>query len=292
MLAAAPCHSCNLLDKSSLPFFILTSVLGMLTSGVVLFAILRPLFNWQICPSWPILAQLVVGSALFSIAVPILAPGLNTAHNTAVCCLGYWVWYTSAFAQALLIGCSACLNPSLSFSQVPALTLGLTVGLWGAAAILGLPVMLASDVYDGVCTVASTTDLEALKFTHSAICFTLFTVLPLALLAAKGLKMSLSKGPGPWISVLWVWFIFWWPHGMGLIFDTLVRSQTIHLQSCLYQRILDAVLNLAEALAVLHCVATPLLLVLYCHQTARRSFLSLSLPARQPSHTDALAGKS
>uniref|UniRef100_A0AAQ5BHJ4 Atypical chemokine receptor 1 n=1 Tax=Homo sapiens TaxID=9606 RepID=A0AAQ5BHJ4_HUMAN len=26
--AAAPCHSCNLLDDSALPFFILTSVLG------------------------------------------------------------------------------------------------------------------------------------------------------------------------------------------------------------------------------------------------------------------------
>ncbi|XP_051004318.1 atypical chemokine receptor 1 [Acomys russatus] len=292
MLAAAPCHSCNLLDKSSLPFFILTSVLGMLESGLVLFAILRPLFHWQICPSWPILAQLAVGSAFFSMAVPILAPGLNTGHHTALCRLGYWVWYTSAFAQALLIGCYACLNPSLSIGQVPALTLRLTVGLWGAAAVLGLPVMLASGAYDGLCTLASTKDLEALKFTHSAVCFTTFTVLPLALLAAKGLKMSLSKGPGPWINVLWVWFIFWWPHGMVLIFDTLVRSKTMHLQSCLSQQILDAALNLAEALAVLHCVVTPVLLALFFHQTARRCCLSQSLPARQSSQMDAIAGKS
>uniref|UniRef100_A0A0A6YWZ3 Atypical chemokine receptor 1 n=1 Tax=Mus musculus TaxID=10090 RepID=A0A0A6YWZ3_MOUSE len=87
---AAPCYSCNLLGRSSLPFFMLTSVLGMLASGGILFAILRPFFHWQICPSWPILAELAVGSALFSIAVPILAPGLHSAHSTALCNLGYW----------------------------------------------------------------------------------------------------------------------------------------------------------------------------------------------------------
>uniref|UniRef100_A0A8C2MSF0 Atypical chemokine receptor 1 n=1 Tax=Cricetulus griseus TaxID=10029 RepID=A0A8C2MSF0_CRIGR len=92
--AAAPCYSCNLLDSSSLPFFILTSVLGVLASGTVLFAILKPLSHWQICPSWPILAQLAVGSGLFSFAVPVLAPGLNTAHSTGLCFLGYWIWYT------------------------------------------------------------------------------------------------------------------------------------------------------------------------------------------------------
>lgn len=290
--AAAPCHSCNLLDNSSLPFFILTSFLGLLASGAVLFAILKPLFHWQICPSWPILAQLAVGSALFSIAVPVLAPGLNHAHSTVLCYLGYWVWYTSAFAQALLIVCYACLNPRLGIGQIRGLTLGLTVGLWGAAALLGLPVALATDVYNGFCTLASTGGLEALKSTHSAICFTIFTVLPLALLAAKGLKKALSKEPGPWVSVLWVWFIFWWPHGMVLIFDALVGSKIMTLETCLSQKILDITLNLAEALAILHCVATPLLVALFCYQTTRRSLPSLSLPTRQSSHMDSLVGKS
>ncbi|EGV93425.1 atypical chemokine receptor 1 [Cricetulus griseus] len=290
--AAAPCYSCNLLDSSSLPFFILTSVLGVLASGTVLFAILKPLSHWQICPSWPILAQLAVGSGLFSFAVPVLAPGLNTAHSTGLCFLGYWIWYTSAFAQALLIGCYACLTPRLGIGQIRSHTLGLTVGLWGAALLLGLPVTLASDVYNGLCTLASNKHLEALKFTHSAICFTIFTVLPLALLAAKGVKKALSKGPGPWVSVLWIWFIFWWPHGMVLLYDAFVRSKTVHLQSCQSQKILDVMLNLAEALAVLHCVATPLLLALFCYQTTRRSLPSLSLPARQSCHTDAFAVKS
>uniref|UniRef100_A0A8I6AQG3 Atypical chemokine receptor 1 n=1 Tax=Rattus norvegicus TaxID=10116 RepID=A0A8I6AQG3_RAT len=90
LTGAAPCYSCNLLDSSSLPFFILTSVLGLLASGGILFTILRPFFHWQICPSWPILAQLAVGSALFSISVTILAPGLYSAHSTALCNLGYW----------------------------------------------------------------------------------------------------------------------------------------------------------------------------------------------------------
>lgn len=277
---AAPCYSCNLLDSSSLPFFILTSVLGLLASGGILFTILRPFFHWQICPSWPILAQLAVGSALFSIAVPILAPGLYSAHSTALCNLGYWAWYTAAFAQALFIGCYAFLNPSLNIVQIPGLTLGLTVGLWGAAALLGLPVTLASDAYHGLCTLPSYRNLETLKYIHSAICFTIFTVLPLTLLAAKGLKTALGKGPGPWVSVLWIWFIFWWPHGMVLIFDALVRSKTMLLQTCQSQKFLDVMLDVAEALAMLHCVATPLLLALFCHQTTRRSLLTLSLPAR------------
>lgn len=290
---AAPCYSCNLLDSSSLPFFILTSVLGMLASGGVLFAILRPFSTWQICPSWPILAQLAVGSALFSTAVPILAPGLYSAHSTALCNVGYWVWYTSAFAQALLVGCYACLNPRKNIGQVPGLTLALSVGLWGAAALLGLPVALASDVYNGFCTFPFSGDMEALKYTHCAICFTIFTVLPLALSAAKGLKIALSKGPGPWVSVLWVWFVFWWPHGMVLAFDALVRSKTILLHTCQSQKILDAMLNVAEALSMLHCVATPLLLALFCHQTSRRSLPSPALPARQASpQMDGLVGKS
>lgn len=277
---AAPCYSCNLLDSSSLPFFILTSVLGLLASGGILFTILRPFFHWQICPSWPILAQLAVGSALFSISVPILAPGLYSAHSTALCNLGYWAWYTAAFAQALFIGCYVFLNPSLNIVQIPGLTLGLTVGLWGAAALLGLPVTLASDVYDGFCTLPSYRNLETLRHIHSAICFTIFTVLPLTLLAAKGLKTALGKRSGPWVSVLWIWFIFWWPHGMILMFDALVRSKAMLLQTCQSQKILDVMLDVAEALAMLHCVATPLLLALFCHQTTRRSLPSLSLPAR------------
>ncbi|XP_021518701.1 atypical chemokine receptor 1 [Meriones unguiculatus] len=290
--AAAPCHSCNLLEKFSLPFFILAGVLGMLASSVVLFAILRPLFHWQICHSRAILAQLAVGSALFSNAVLILTPGLNTARSTALCGLGSWVWYTSAFAQALLIGCYACLNPNLSMGQIRGLTLGLTVGLWGTAGLLGIPVTLASDVYNGVCTLPSSRDLEALKYTHSAICFIIFNVLPLALLTAKGLKKSLNKGLGPWVSVLWVWFIFWWPHGIVLIFDTLVRSKIILLQSCPSQQILDVISDLAEALSVLHCVATPLLLALLCYQTTRKSLPSLSLPTRQSSHVEVSVCKS
>ncbi|PNJ56934.1 ACKR1 isoform 3, partial [Pongo abelii] len=107
--AAAPCHSCNLLDDSALPFFILTSVLGILASSTFLFMLFRPLFRWQLCPGWPVLAQLAVGSALFSIVVPILAPGLGSTRSSALCSLGYCVWYGSAFAQALLLGCHASL---------------------------------------------------------------------------------------------------------------------------------------------------------------------------------------
>uniref|UniRef100_UPI001E1B242E atypical chemokine receptor 1 n=1 Tax=Jaculus jaculus TaxID=51337 RepID=UPI001E1B242E len=289
---AAPCHSCHLLDESSLPFFILTSVLGVLASGAVLFALLRPLFHWQICPGWPILAQLAVGSALFSTAVPILAPGLSNAHNSALCGLGYWVWYSSAFAQALIIGCYSCMKPKLGAGQIPSLTLRLTVGLWGVAALLGLPITFATDTHNGLCTLASSRGLGALKSTHAAICFTIFTLLPVGILVAKGLIKALGMGPAPWVSILWVWYIFWLPHGVVLVFDTLVSSKVLLLPTCPAQQSLDITLHLAEALAMVHCVAAPMLLALLFHQTTHTSLPSPALLVRPSSHGDTTGVKS
>ncbi|XP_049736853.1 atypical chemokine receptor 1 [Elephas maximus indicus] len=290
--AAAPCHSCNLLDDSSLPFFIMASVLGILASGTALLAFLRPLFHWELCRGRPILVQLAVGSALFSVVVPILAPGISSSHSTALCRLGYSVWYGSAFAQALLIGCRACLGPKLDASQVSSHTLVLTVGLWGTAALLALPITLASDTSQGLCTLAYSRGLGTLQCIHAAVCFAIFFLLPLGLVGAKGLKKVFGRGPGPWVDILWVWFSFWWPHGVILGFDTLVRSGTLPLQTCLAQQILDLLLQLAEALATLHCVATPLLLAFFCHRTVHTSFLSLPLHGRQSSHVGTLGSKS
>ncbi|XP_012517324.1 PREDICTED: atypical chemokine receptor 1 [Propithecus coquereli] len=289
--AAAPCHSCNLLDDSSLPFFILASVLGILASGAVLFAFLRPLFHWQLCPGRPILAQLAVGSALFSIVVPILGPGLSSTPSATLCRLGYCVWYGSAFAQALLIACHACLGPRLGAGQFPRLTLGLTVGLWGVAALLALPITLASGTSQGLCTLISSSDLKILQFIHTVGCLVVFVLLPLGLLGTKGLMKALGRGPGPWVGILWAWFIFWWPYGVLLGLDSLVRFRLLLLPTCLAQQVLDLLLNLTEALAILHCVATPLLLALFCYQATRTSLSSLPLPERWP-HLDTLEDKS
>ncbi|XP_066218159.1 atypical chemokine receptor 1 [Saccopteryx leptura] len=288
--AAAPCHSCNLLDESSLPFYVIASILGLLASAAVLFALLRPLFHWQLCPGWQFLLQLAVGSALFSLSVPILAPGLSGAHNTYLCHLAHLVWYGSAFAQALLISCRACLGPKLGTGQVPGLTLGLTVGVWGVAVLLGLPITLTSNISNGLCTLTFSQDI--LHFFHSATCFLIFILLPLGLLGSKGLKMVLGRRSCPWVDILWIWFIFWWPHGVLRGLDSLVRSKVLVLSSCSAQQALDLLLHLAEALAILHGVATPLLLALFCHQASRTSMPSLPLSARQFSHQDTLGGKS
>ncbi|KAK2498759.1 hypothetical protein MC885_001645 [Smutsia gigantea] len=291
--AAAPCRSCNLLDDSSLPFFILASVLGILASGAVLFALLRPLFHWQRCPERPVLVPLVVGSALFSIVVPILAPGLqHGTPSTALCHLAHLVWYSSVLAQALLIGCHACLGPQLVAGWAPRLTRGLIVALWGVAALLALPITLASDTSQGLCTLTFNRGQRALQFVHAAVCFVAFVLLPLGLLGVKGVKKALGMGPRPCVSILWVWFIFWWPHGVVLGLDNLVRSKVLVLSTCLAQQALDLLLQLSEALAILHCVATPLLVALFCHQASGTSLPSLCLSERQPSHLDTLGSKS
>ncbi|ELV10605.1 Duffy antigen/chemokine receptor [Tupaia chinensis] len=234
---------------------------------------------------------MAVGSALFSIVVPILARGHSSAHSTALCSLGYGTWYGSAFAQALLIACHACLAPKQGAGQVSGHTLWLTVGLWGMAALLGLPIALDSNSSQGRCTVTSSWDLEPLHHTHIVVCFAVFVLLPLGLLGAKGLMTALGRGPGPSVGILWIWFIFWWPHGVLLVVDSLVRARVLLLQTCLAQQALDVLLHLAEALAILHCVAGPLLLALFCHRATRTSFSSQPLPARW-SHQDTLGGKS
>ncbi|KAF6073807.1 atypical chemokine receptor 1 (Duffy blood group) [Phyllostomus discolor] len=100
--AAAPCRSCKLLDESALPFYILASVLGILASTAVLFAFLRPLFYWQLCPGRKILVQLAVGSTLFSISVPILAPGLSGVHDTHLCHLAHLPGHFAVYACCCL----------------------------------------------------------------------------------------------------------------------------------------------------------------------------------------------
>ncbi|XP_045838860.1 atypical chemokine receptor 1 [Meles meles] len=290
--AAAPCRSCSLLDDASLPFFILTSVLSILAGGAVLFAFLRPLFHWRVCPERPFLVQLAVGSTLFSIAVPFLAPGLKGLQGTPLCHLAHMVWYGSAFAQALLIGCHACLGPKMGTGQVPNLTLRLGVGLWGMAVLLGLPVTLASDTSHGFCSRTFSKSHWFLPLSHAVACFALFTLLPLGLLGAKALTKVLGRWQCPWTNVLWAWFVFWWPHGVAVGLDFLVRSKALILWTCLAQQALDLLQHLAEALAILHCVATPLLLALSYHQTARAAPPPLPLPLRRPSHLDTQGGKS
>ncbi|XP_006895586.1 PREDICTED: Duffy antigen/chemokine receptor [Elephantulus edwardii] len=289
--AAAPCHSCSLLDDSSLPFFIVASVLGFLAGGAVLFALLRPLFHWELCPDRPILVELAVGSALFSMVMPMLAPGLSSSLSTVMCSLGHLVWYSLAFAQALLIACRACLGPKLGTCRVPGFTLGLTMGLWGMAALLALPTALTSGNSQGYCALNVNRGLGTLQYMHVTVCFIIFFLLPTGLVGAKGLKRALGGGPGPWVDILWVWFIFWWPHGVVMGFDSLVRARVLLLPTCLAQKVLDLLLHLAEALAILHCVATPLILALFCHKTTHTSLSSLTLPERRSS-LDILGGKS
>ncbi|XP_039102332.1 atypical chemokine receptor 1 [Hyaena hyaena] len=290
--AAAPCRSCHLLDDSSLPFFVVASVLGILLGGAFLLALLRPLLYCRVFPGRPVLIQLAVGSTLFSIVVPILAPGLNGFLSTVLCHLAQLLWYGSAFAQALLIGCHACLGPKLGEGHVSGIALWLPVGLWGAALLLGLPVTLASDTSSGLCSLTFNKSPRFLPLLHVATCFMTFTLLPLGLLGAKALTKALGRRPGPRASVLWLWFVFWWPHGVALGLDFLVRSKSMALSTCLAQQALDLLLHLAEALAILHCVAMPLLLALFYHQTTHACLPSLPLSVRQPSHLDPPGGKS
>ncbi|XP_004613983.2 atypical chemokine receptor 1, partial [Sorex araneus] len=283
--AAAPCRSCNLLDASSLPFFLLVSVLGFLASAAVLFALLRPLFRWRRCADRPVLAHAAAGSALFSLALPLLAPGLGGARPAPLCQLAHLAWHSSAFAQALLIASRACLGPRLGTGWLPRLILA---ALWAVSIMLGLPSALTSDSSEGSCPPSQGWGL--LHTLHVSACCCLFVALPLGLLGATGLRAALGKGPCLWVDALWVWFIFWWPYGVMLGVDDLVRSRQVAIRSCHAQQVQDLLLQLAEGLATVHCVATPLLLALACHRAAHVA--APPLPPAPAPRPDPLAGKS
>ncbi|XP_043856716.1 atypical chemokine receptor 1 [Dromiciops gliroides] len=269
--SAAPCHSCVLLDSSSLPFFALFSALGMLGGGTLLFGLLKPLGCWHLCPGRTILAQMAGGSTLFSIVLPILAPGLNPTPGTTLCWLGHGLWYASAFAQALLLCVHACLGPKLHQSWI----LKLSLALWGVALLMALPVTLASDVSSGLCTLSFSPKVWVWSVIHIVVCIAVFFILPLGLVGGWVVWWVRGGGPRPQATVLWIWFLFWWLHAVAMGFDALVRSDALVITECFAQQTLDFLLDSAKILGVLHCLATPLLLVLFCHHVTRTPTLNL-----------------
>lgn len=286
--ASAPCRSCALLDASSLPFFIVASVLGILASAAVLLELFRPLSGWRVLAGRPLLAQLAVGCTLFCVVLPLMAPGLGFAFSTSLCQVAHLGWYSAAFAQALLIALLACLGPKLGAVQTPRLTLGLPLGLWLVAILLGLPIALSSKTPQGHCALNLATG--PLYAFHVVTCFTIFLLLPLGLLGVKVVKKVLGRGPCPQVDVLWVWFLFWGPHGVVLGMETLVKFRVVLLSVCSIQQALDLLLHLAQALAILHCVATPMLLAFYCHRATRPA--PLPIPEGPTSYLEPPAGKS
>ncbi|XP_036610936.1 atypical chemokine receptor 1 [Trichosurus vulpecula] len=259
--AAAPCRSCTLLDSSSLPFFAVTSALGILAGGALLFVLLKPLARWPLCPGRTILAQLAGASTLFSIVLPILAPGLNPAPGTTLCCLGHGLWYASAFAQALLV----CVHTYLGPEPHQRWLLKLSLALWGVALLMALPVALASDVTSGLCTLSFSQDVWVWCVIHIVVCIAIFLILPLGLFGGWAVQRVRGGGPRPWANVLWAWFLFWWLHAVVMGYDALVRSDVLVINECFTQQTLDFFLDSAKILGILHCLATPFLLALFCH---------------------------
>ncbi|XP_001379721.2 atypical chemokine receptor 1 [Monodelphis domestica] len=259
---AAPCRSCVLLDDTSLPFFAITSALGILGGGILLFALLKPLACWNLCPDRTILAQLAGGSTLFSIVLPILAPGWNPALDTVVCCMAHGLWYASAFAQALLVCAYSCLGPELNQSWL----LKLSLAVWSVALLMALPVTLASDVVSGFCILPISNDEWVWPWIHIVACIVIFLILPLGLVQGWAIQRVKGRGSGPWANVLWVWFLFWWLHAIMIGLDALVRTENLSMHTCFAQQTLDFLLQSARILGILHCLATPLLLALFCHR--------------------------
>ncbi|KAM9001434.1 atypical chemokine receptor 1 [Sarcophilus harrisii] len=258
---AAPCRSCLLLDSSSLPFFALTSALGILAGGALLFVLLKPLVCQHLCPGRAILAQVAGGSTLFSIVLPILAPGLNPTPDIILCSVGHGLWYASAFAQALLLCVHIWLGPKLPQRWL----LKLSLTLWGLALLMALPVALASDVTTGVCTLSFSPDVWVWCVIHIVVCIAIFFILPLSLVGAWVVQRIRGGRSGPWAKVLWVWFLFWWLHAVVMGSDILVRSDALVIKTCFVQQTLDFLLDSAKILGILHCLVTPLLLALFCH---------------------------
>ncbi|XP_074079230.1 atypical chemokine receptor 1 [Macrotis lagotis] len=275
---AAPCRYCPLLDSSSLPFFALTSALGMLGGGILLFVLLKPLACWHLRSDRTILAQLAGGSTLFSLVLPILTPGLTPTPGTTLCCLGHGLWYASVFAQALLVCVHACLGPELN----PSWFLKLSLAVWSVALLMALPVTLASDITSGLCILSFSHDVWVWCMIHIVVCIVIFLILPLGLVGGWTVQRVRGGRSRPWANVLWFWFLFWWFHAGVMGYDALIRSEVLEIKECSDQQTLDFLVDSAKILGILHCLVTPFLLALFCHYVTQSPQSTYSRPSFPP----------
>ncbi|KAM6112456.1 atypical chemokine receptor 1 [Phoenicopterus ruber ruber] len=261
---AAPCHNqyCPLFQRVAPTFLAITCAAAALGTGLLLVALAK----WPHAWGWPqsrvLVAQLAVGTGLFTALLPPVAVGIRQGWQlgTGLCRLTHLLWHWSLFAQGLLVGIGSC---STAWCRWDPQSRRLAVAVWAGALLLATPAALASGTVaapETSCIRRSVDILSAAYLLHLALCLCLFLLLPAVLLVATLAVPRLRAGWEPGISASWLFFGLWVPYSVGLAVDFLLQAQLLQPTCSTFEHF-DYVLGLSEGLGVLHCCLGPLALL-------------------------------
>ncbi|NXI95681.1 ACKR1 protein, partial [Psophia crepitans] len=257
---AAPCHNqyCSVFQRVAPAFLAVTCTAATLGTGALLVALAKWPHAWGWPQSRALVAQLAVGTGLFTALLPPVAVGIGQGWwlGAGLCKLTHLLWYWTLFAQGLLVGSS--ISRTIWCRWDPR-SQRLAVAVWAGALVLALPAALTSSTVaapEASCIHRSVGVLSPVYLLHLALCLCLFLLLPAALLVATLAVPQLRAGWKPGICVSWLFFGLWMPYGVGLAVDFLLHAQLLQPTCGTFEHF-DYVLGLCEGLGVLHCCLGP-----------------------------------
>ncbi|NXF98427.1 ACKR1 protein, partial [Eubucco bourcierii] len=249
---AVPCHNhyCAHFQRVAPAFLAVACAAAALGTGALLLALTKRPHSWGWPQSRVLVAQLAVGTGLFTTLLPLVVVGIRQGWQlgSMLCKLTHLLWHWSLFVQGLLVGTSsfcttwACWDP---WSQ------RLAVVVWVSALLLAVPAALSSGTVaasETSCIQRSVDVLSPAYLLHLALC--LFLLLPAVLVVATVAVPQLKAG------VSWLFLGLWVPYGMGLAVDFLLETRLLQPTCNTFQHF-DFVLGLSQGLGVLHCYLGP-----------------------------------
>nr|XP_009671392.1 PREDICTED: atypical chemokine receptor 1 [Struthio camelus australis] len=259
-----PCHNqyCLIFQSTAPVFLAIACTLAALSNGALLVALAKCPHIWSQPHRKALVAQLMVGTGLFTLLLPSFAAGIQHGWHLGpgLCKLAHVLWHWSLFAQ----GRWAPRGRRLA------------VVVWLGALLLATPAAFTSGTVaapEVVCILRNVEILSGVYLAHLILCLSLFLLLPAALALGSLAMPRLRKGWEPGTCMLWLFFGLWAPYSVGLAVDFLLQAQLLQLSCSTFEQF-DLMLGLCQALGILHCCLGPLLLLaagLYRHRTGPSS---------------------
>ncbi|NXE30059.1 ACKR1 protein, partial [Ardeotis kori] len=261
---AEPCRNdyCSFFERVAPAFLAAACAAAALGTGTLLVALVKRPHVWGWPQSRALVAQLAVGTGLFTALLPAVAAGIAQGWRlgAGLCRLTHLLWHWSLFAQGLLVASGSC---STVWCRWDPRSRRLAVAVWAGALLLAVPAAFTGGTVaaeETSCIRRSVGILSPAYLLHLALCLCLFLLLPAALLAATLAVPRLRASWEPGSGASWLFFVLWVPYGVGLAMDFLLRTGLLQPTCDIFQRF-DYALGLSEGLGVLHCSLGPVALL-------------------------------
>ncbi|XP_062453646.1 atypical chemokine receptor 1-like [Rhea pennata] len=279
---AKPCHnSYCLIFQHVAPTFLATAcALAVLSNLVLLVALSKCHHVWSQPHGKALVAQLLVGSGLFTLLLPIFATSIWYGWKLGMgpCKLVHVLWHWSLFAQGLLVASGFC----TAWRRWDRPSQRLAVVVWAVALLLAMPAGFTSGTVansEVSCILRKVEILSPAYLAQLTIYLCFFLLLPVAVAVGRLAVPWLRKGWEAASWVPWIFFSLWVPYSMGLAVELLLHVQVLQPTCSTFEHF-DFALGLCKALGVLHCCLGPLLLLFARLQHYQRRSRSMARAAR------------